>query len=53
MREVIKMFYMAMFACFLIVLGVGGWRIDRDAKKKLRKIDKEPKVKAREDYWAA
>ena len=46
---------LALFAALLLFLGLTGWKIDRDVERKVRhlKTHQEPRIKEREDYWAA
>ena len=46
---------MIFLAALLLFLGLAGWKIDRDVERKVRrlKIHQEPRIKEREDYWAA
>lgn len=46
---------LALFAALLLFLGLGSWKINRDVEGKVRrlKIHQEPRIKEREDYWAA
>ena len=46
---------MILLAALLLFLGLAGWKIDRDVERKVRrlKIHQEPRIKEREDYWAA
>ena len=46
---------MIFLAALLLFLGLTGWKIDRDVERKVRrlKIHQEPRIKEREDYWAA
>ena len=49
------MIELALFAVLLLFLGLGSWKIDRDVERKVRrlKIHQEPRIKERDDYWAA
>lgn len=52
------MFYLALTAAGLLFLGLAGWKIERDVDRKVQRIQKkckakEPRLKEREDYWAA
>ncbi len=52
------MFYIILFAAGLVLMGLYGtyvdWDADRKAKELKRKCKaKEPRLKEREDYWAA
>ena len=49
---------LALFAVLLLFLGLAGWKIERDVDRKVQRIQKkckakEPRLKEREDYWAA
>ena len=46
---------LALFAALLLFLGLGSWKINRDVERKVRrlKVHQEPRIKEREDYWAA
>lgn len=49
---------MILLAALLLFLGLGSWKIDRDVERKVRRLEKqcqarEPRLKEREDYWAA
>lgn len=49
---------MIFLAALLLFLGLAGWKIERDVDRKVRRIQKkckakEPRLKEREDYWAA
>lgn len=46
---------LALFAALLLFLGLGSWKVNRDVERKSRryKIHQEPRIKEREDYWAA
>lgn len=49
---------LGLFAALLLFLGLAGWKIERDVDRKVRRIQKkckakEPRLKQREDYWAA
>lgn len=52
------MFELGLLAALLLFLGLAGWKIERDVDRKVRRIQKkckskEPRIKEREDYWAA
>lgn len=52
------MFELGLLAALLLFLGLAGWKIERDVDRKMRRIQKkckakEPRLKEREDYWAA
>lgn len=46
---------MILLAALLLFLGLGSWKINRDVERKVRrlKVHQEPRIKEREDYWAA
>lgn len=46
---------MIFLAALLLFLGLGSWKVNRDVEHKSRryKIHQEPRIKEREDYWAA
>ena len=46
---------LALFAALLLFLGLGSWKINRDVERKVRRLKthQEPRLKEREDYWAA
>lgn len=52
------MFELGLLAALLLFLGLTGWKIERDVDRKVQRIQKkckakEPRLKEREDYWAA
>lgn len=52
------MFELGLLAALLLFLGLAGWKIERDVDRKVERIQKkckakEPRIKEREDYWAA
>ena len=49
---------MIFLSALLLFLGLAGWKIERDVDRKVERIQKkckakEPRMKEREDYWAA
>lgn len=46
---------MIFLAALLLFLGLAGWKIERDVDRKVRRLKthQEPRIKEREDYWAA
>ena len=46
---------MILLAALLLFLGLGSWKINRDVERKVRRLNihQEPRIKEREDYWAA
>lgn len=49
---------LGLLAALLLFLGLAGWKIERDVDRKVERIQKkckakEPRLKEREDYWAA
>ena len=52
------MFELGLLAALLLFLALAGWKIERDVDRKVERIQKkckakEPRLKEREDYWAA
>lgn len=52
------MFWMMLFGAFLILMGLYGCYVDRKVDRKVERIQKkckakEPRLKEREDHWAA